>query len=212
MIYRLKDKENFKKFKVVSENRLNSRAYFIPFSSLKGAQESTILNKRYVSDKVKVLNGEWDFKYYRSDKELPAKLDLDAVDFDKIPVPSCWQFLGYEPPFYTNIKYPFYTEPNKITRNKVEGDYEKDINGDTYVTGDKQYNSVGVYRTKFSVEDLAKKYILSFLGVSSNAEVYINGKYVGYSECSHNTQEYAVDSFLQAGCNTIYHKSQKFTF
>ena len=104
MIYRLKDKENFKKFKVISENRLNSRAYFIPFSSLKGAQESTILNKRYVSDKVKVLNGEWDFKYYRSDKELPTKLDLDTVSFDKIPVPSCWQFLGYEPPFYTNIK------------------------------------------------------------------------------------------------------------
>ncbi|MBO5773614.1 MAG: hypothetical protein J6R44_02145 [Clostridia bacterium] len=203
MIYRLKDKENFKKFKVVSENRLNSRAYFIPFSSLKGAQESTILNKRYVSDKVKVLNGEWDFKYYRSDKELPAKLDLDAVSFDKIPVPSCWQFLGYEPPFYTNIKYPFYTEPNKITHNKIEGDYDKDINGDTYAVGNKQYNSIGVYRTKFDVADLTKKYILSFLGVSSNAEVYLNGNYVGYSECSHNTQEYAVDAFLQEGENEL---------
>ena len=69
MIYRLKDKENFKKFKVTSDNRLDSRAYFIPFSSLNKAQSSTLLNKRYTSDKVKVLNGEWDFKYYRCDKE-----------------------------------------------------------------------------------------------------------------------------------------------
>ena len=203
MIYRLKDKENFKKFKVTSDNRLDSRAYFIPFSSLNKAQSSTLLNKRYTSDKVKVLNGEWDFKYYRCDKELPNKFDTESIAFDKIPVPSCWQFLGYEPPYYTNIRYPFYTEPNKITRNKVEGDYESDINGETYAVGTKQYNSVGVYRTKFEISALNKKYILSFLGVSSNAEVYVNGKYVGYSECSHNTQEYAIDAFVKEGENEL---------
>ncbi|MBR2479819.1 MAG: hypothetical protein IKB56_00765 [Clostridia bacterium] len=203
MIYRLKDKENFKKFKVASENRLDSRAYFIPFSSLNKAQGNTILNKRYVSDKVKVLNGEWDFKYYRRDKDIPTKFDTEKEAFDKIPVPSCWQFLGYEPPYYTNIKYPFYTEPNKITRNKVEGDYGKDINGETYKVGENQYNSVGVYRTKFEITDLNKKYILSFLGVASNAEVYVNGSYVGYSECSHNTQEYAIDGFVKLGENEL---------
>ena len=203
MIYRLKDKENFKKFKVMSDNRLDSRAYFIPFSSLNKAKESTLLNKRYVSDKVQVLNGEWDFKYYRCDKDMPAQFDTDIINFDKIPVPSCWQFLGYEPPYYTNINYPFYTEPNKITRNKVEGDYEQDINGETYVVGTKQYNSVGVYRTKFVVKDINKTYILSFLGVSSNAEVYVNGTYVGYSECSHNTQEYSIDNAIKEGENEL---------
>ena len=144
MIYKLKERENFKKFKVFSENRLDSRAYFIPFSSLKSAQSATTLTKRYVSDKVAVLNGEWDFKYYRSDREMPKTFDTDNVEFDTIKVPSCWQFLGYEPPFYTNIRYPFYQEPNKITYNKVEGDYDKDINGTTYKVGEKQYNSVGV--------------------------------------------------------------------
>ncbi len=203
MIYKLKEKENFKKFKVVSDNRLDSRAYFIPFSSPSKAQSCSILNKRYNSDKVKVLNGEWDFKYYVKDKDLPKKFDTDQIQFDRIKVPSCWQFLGYEPPYYTNVRYPFYTEPNKITRNKVEGDYEKDINGETYVVGENLYTSVGVYRTKFSIEELNKKYILSFLGVSSNAEVYVNGSYVGYSECSHNTQEYSVDQFLKEGENEL---------
>ena len=203
MIYRLKDKGNFKKFKVTSDNRLNARAYFIPFSGLKKAQEGTILNKRYVSDKVKVLNGEWDFKYYRCDRDIPTKFDTENVSFDKIPVPSCWQFLGYEPPYYTNIKYPFLTEPSRVSRNQVEGDYGDDINGEKYAVGTKQCNSVGVYRTKFEVKDLNKKYILSFLGVSSNAEVYVNGNYVGYSECSHNTQEYAIENFVKDGENEL---------
>ncbi len=203
MIYKLKEKENFKKFAVMQDNRLPSRAYFIPFSNMKKAREATLLNKRYVSDKVVVLNGTWDFCYYRCDKDLPQTFDTEKVTFDAIPVPSCWQFLGYEPPFYTNIRYPFYQEPNKITYNKVEGDYEKDINGITYKVGESQMNSVGVYRTKFNVQSLNKAYILSFLGVSSCAEVYVNGKYVGYSECSHNTQEYAIDSFVQEGENEL---------
>ncbi len=203
MIYKLKEKENFRKFQVTSDNRLASRAYFIPFSNMKKAQSATIMNKRYTSDKVQVLNGTWDFRYYRSDKEMPSSIDTAKMKFDSIPVPSCWQFLGYEPPFYTNIRYPFYQEPNKITYNKVEGDYGKDINGITYETGDTQSNSVGVYRTTFKVSNLNKRYILSFLGVSSCAEVYVNGKYVGYSECSHNTQEYGVDAFIQEGENEL---------
>ena len=203
MIYRIKDKANYKNFKVFKDNRLDSRAYFIPFPNEKKAAAASLLNKRYESEKVKVLNGEWDFIYYPNNKAVPEVLDTESVKFDKVKVPSCWQFTGYEPPFYTNIKYPYLCTPPRPSVNQLEGIYAGAVDGETYKVGSKQFNSVGVYRTFFAVNDLGKRYILSFLGVASNAEIYVNGNYVGYSECSHNTAEYYVDEYLRLGENEL---------
>ncbi len=203
MIYRIKDKANYKNFKVFKDNRLEHRAYFIPFPNEKEAAAAGLLDKRYSSEKVIVLNGEWDFVYYRNNKEVPAVFDTEAVSFDKVKVPSCWQFTGYEPPFYTNIKYPYLCTPPKPPINTAEGIYKGAIDGETYKVGDKQYNSVGVYRRFFTIKDLGKRYILSFLGVASNAEIYVNGNYVGYSECSHNTAEFYLDEHLRLGENEL---------
>ena len=41
-------------------------------------------------------------------------LDSDAVAFDKLDVPSCWQFRGYDHPFYVNIRYRFPYKPPVI--------------------------------------------------------------------------------------------------
>lgn len=221
MIYKLKERSNFKNFKVFRDKKLEPRAYFIPFSTEKAALSAKPTEKRYVSDKVRVLNGEWDFIYYVNDKAMPAVIDTDHATFDKVPVPSCWQFTGYEPPFYTNIGYPYLTTPPKPSVNKVEGVYKGAIDGETYVVGDKQYNSVGVYRTKFEVTDMQKSYIVSFLGVSSNIELYLNGQYVGYSEGSHNTAEFLLDDCILEGenemvcvvhkwCNGSYMEDQDF--
>ncbi len=221
MIYKLKEKSNFKNFKVFRENKLEPRAYFIPFSSEKDALRAKPTEKRYVSDKVRILNGEWDFIYYVNDKAMPAVIDTDNIPFDKVKVPSCWQFTGYEPPFYTNIGYPYLTTPPKVSVNKIEGVYQGAVDGETYVVGDKQYNSVGVYRTKFDVSDTNKTYIVSFLGVASNLELYVNGQYVGYSEGSHNTAEFLLDKYLLDGenemvcvvhkwCNGSYMEDQDF--
>ena len=77
------------------------------------------------------------------------------------------------------------------------------VDGETYAVGDAQYNSIGVYRTFINVDDLTKRYILSFLGVAGALEVYLNGSYVGYSEGSHNTAEFAIDSLLREGDNEL---------
>ncbi len=70
-----------------SENRLNSRSFYIP----EGVSE------------YKLLNGEWNFAYFDRDIDVPEKIDR----WDKIPVPSCWQLEGYDNPNYANINYPF---------------------------------------------------------------------------------------------------------
>ena len=41
-------------------------------------------------------------------------MDSDAVVFDKLDVPSCWQFRGYDRPFYVNIRYRFPCKPPVI--------------------------------------------------------------------------------------------------
>lgn len=202
MIYSL-NKKNYLHFKTFRDNKLPGRAYFIPFPSEEKAAAASTPEKRYASEKVLCLNGQWDFKYYQKASDIPAPFDTDAVSFDKLPVPSCWQMHGYEPPFYTNVKYPFLVEPVKITNNIVEGVYDYDINGDTYATGKKQYNSAGIYRRFLTISDRGKKYIISFLGVCSSCEVYINGAYVGYSEGSHNTAEFDIDGFIKQGENEL---------
>lgn len=202
MLYQINQK-NYSTFKVFRDNKLPPRGYFIPFSSVKKAADAKLINRRYVSDRVVCLNGEWDFAYFPKFSDMPKKFDTDKIVFDKLEVPSCWQFKGYEPPFYTNVKFPFPVVPPRIPTRKAAGKYGEDINGEKYVCGKKQYNSVGVYRTFFNVTDLGKTRILSLLGVASCAEVYINGKYVGYSEGAHNTAEFDIGKYLISDSNEL---------
>lgn len=202
MLYNIK-RNNYRNVNIINDNRLKARAYFIPFSNEAKARSATILNRRYVSDLVSCLNGEWDFIYYAKIDDVPRNFDTDKVKFDKIPVPSCWQFTGYEPPFYTNVNYPFAPQPPRVPVANSEGVYSEDINGISYKVGKKQYNSVGVYRKFFDVTSKTSNYIISFLGVASSVEVYCNGRYVGYGEGSHNTAEFDISSMIVEGNNEL---------
>ena len=66
-----------------------------------------------------------------------------------------------------------------------------------------EFNSVGVYRTFFDCEDLSKRRIISFLGVCSCLHLYLNGRFVGYSEESHNTAEFDLSGFCIEGRNEL---------
>jgi len=59
---------------------------------------------------TQTLNGTWDFKLYKIDNDIPKefyKKSYDKSDWDKIPVPSNWQFHTEDFPVYTNIIYPY---------------------------------------------------------------------------------------------------------
>ena len=106
MKYRL-NTTNYHDFATFAVNKLPARSYFIPYPGRAAADAVAPKQKRYASPKVQCLNGEWDFKFYPRPAELPVELDTDAVHFDKLDVPSCWQFRGYDKPFYVNIRYQF---------------------------------------------------------------------------------------------------------
>lgn len=111
---------NYHDFATFAVNKLLARSYFIPYPGRAAADAVAPKQKRYASPKVQCLNGEWDFKFYPRPAELPVELDTDAVHFDKLDVPSCWQFRGYDKPFYVNIRYQFPYKPPVIpTTGKV---------------------------------------------------------------------------------------------
>lgn len=122
------------------------------------------------------LNGEWRFKYFENGDKAG-----EIEEWDNITVPSCWQLKGYEKPNYTNINYPFPCDPP----------YVPDI------------NPVGVYERSFQLTDGSLDTYLVFEGVSSVAEVYINGKYVGFTEGSRLMAEFDITEFVSSGTNTV---------
>lgn len=144
-----------------SENRMPARSYYIPG----GVSE-------YES-----LNGEWRFAYFDRDIDVPEKI----VKWDTIPVPSCWQLLGYENPNYTNINYPFPCDP-------------------PYVPDD---NPCGVYEREFEIGKKWGQIYFVFEGVSSCAFLAINGKYVGYTQGSHIQAEFDITDFVCEGTNVV---------
>lgn len=207
MKYQL-DHSNYQTFAIYERNKLPPRSYFIPYPDRAAADRVGPLDKRYASPKVLCLNGSWDFQFYPRPGEMPDVLDTDQIPFDTIDVPSCWQFRGYDRPFYVNIRYQFPYDPPKIPTTEKVGRVFSWTGVDQglalrWKDPGEEYNFVGVYRRFLDIEDPEKRYVISFLGVASCMDLYLNGGFVGYSEGSHNTAEFDLTGKLRAGENEL---------
>lgn len=168
-------------FSVYEMNKLRPRSYFIPNKSRADFDSVTTLTERYNSSMVNVLSGEWDFKYYEKISRLPANFDTEKASMDTVKVPSTWQRTGYEQPCYLNTRYEF-----PMTLPNVPSEM-----------------SAGVYVKKFNVLPDAQNPIITFLGVCSSLTLYVNGQFVGYSEGSHNSAEFALRGLVHEGENEL---------
>ncbi|MBP3697754.1 MAG: hypothetical protein J6J45_09465 [Clostridia bacterium] len=168
-------------FNVYEENKLPARSWFVPFSCEEALQKTDYKNERYLSDRVIMLSGEWDFKYYAKLSDVPEELNTDKTKFDKLSVPSTWQRTGYDQIAYINTRYPFPKKPPHIPQDVA----------------------VGIYRKSVEISANSDRRIISFLGVAGALALYVNGKYVGYSEGSHNTAEFDITPFVSSGINEI---------
>lgn len=137
----------------------------------------------YIPNGFTLLNGEWDFKYYERD------FDESRIEksWDKIEVPSCWQLKGYDNPNYANAAYPFPYDPPFVPTE----------------------NPMGVYRRTFTVNDNSNKTYIVFEGASSCMELYINDRYVGYTQGSHLQAEFDISDVVVSGENTVVAKVRK---
>ena len=130
-----------------------------------------------------MLTGTWNFAFFQRDIDVPDVIEA----WDTIPVPSCWQLQGYENPNYSNINYPYPCDP-------------------PYVPDD---NPCGVYQRQFELENISGKTYFVFEGVSSCAYLYINGRYVGFTQGSHLLAEFDITNYVNQGINTVQVKVLK---
>ena len=124
-----------------------------------------------------LLNGEFDFCYYKDGDRVDVK---SVPCTDKVKVPSTWQNTGYEEPNYSNADYPYPVDPPYVPMENPVGIYEKEI------------EVVGVGRTYLILE-----------GVSSMAEIYVGGSFVGFTQGSHLQAEFDITEFVTVGKNTL---------
>lgn len=163
----------------LEKGREKAHAYFIPFVSEDGA----LKGKREKSEAFRLLNGVWDFRYFKAWYEVPEKI----TRWDKVAVPSNWQMTGYEEPCYTNVNYPHPVDP-------------------PYVPDE---NPCGVYRTFFDWKETEKEAYLVLEGVNSCFYLYVNGQEIGYSQVSHATSEFCLTPYLHLGSNELVVKVLK---
>lgn len=202
------NQDNYHTFERLAVNRLAPRSYFIPYPDREQAQKVSLRQKRYASSKVTCLSGQWDFHFYARPAQMPDVLDTQEVDWEKISVPGCWQFQGYDRPFYVNTRYQFPFQPPRIPTVGKVGPVFAWIGADQGTVPRRkdpgeEYNFVGMYRHFFRVDDPRKRHEISFLGVASCVDLYVNGCFVGYSEGSHNMAEFDVTDYLCQGENEL---------
>lgn len=202
------NKENYHQFDIMEINKLAARSYFIPFPTKEAADKAEPKTKRDSSSKVRCLSGVWDFKFYARPDMVPDMLDTKDTVFEQIDVPSCWQFRGYDKPFYVNTRYQFPFHPPQIPKEEPVGKTFCWLGADFGVRPrwkkpKEEYNFVGIYRKKVEINQKKNGYILNFLGVASCVDVYVNGRFAGYSEGAHNMAEFDVGQWIVEGENEI---------
>lgn len=144
--------------------------------------------ERATSPWFRSLNGQWKFHWVPVPAERPVGFEADDFDisgWDTIEVPSSVEVQGYGIPIYTNVKYPFKpVDPPNIPHDD---------------------NPVSSYRRDFQVPDDwdGREVFLTFDGVSSFFNVWLNGQNLGLSKDSRTPAEFRIIEHLRPGDNTL---------
>ena len=168
-------------------NRLPVRADFFAYESAEKAEtQDPAQSERYLS-----LNGTWRFRWSRHLSQRPTDfftLGYDDSAWNEIQVPSCQELAGYGNPFYRNIGYVW---------------MEQFENNPPIVP--EQNNHVGSYRRRFTLPAAWKgqDVFLCVGSATSNVQVWVNGKAVGYSEDSKTQAHFDITRYVHAGENLV---------
>jgi beta-galactosidase len=174
-------------------NKIAAHSTYIPYSSVEQAMRDIPSESPYYLN----LNGVWKFNWVKHPDLRPVNFFKEAFDvsyWDDLFVPSSWQMKGYGIPIYTNITFPHAEKPPFIME-PVPVEYTKN-----------DYpNPVGSYKRDFMLPEEwdGRQIFLHFAGVESAMYVWMNGKFVGYSEDSRLPAEFDVTNFVRKGKNTL---------
>ncbi len=137
------------------------------------------------------LNGTWQFDWVENADQRPTdfyRTDYNDASWDTMEVPAMWELNGYGDPIYVNVGYAW--------RNNFRNDPPN---------VPVEQNHVGSYRRTVNIPaDWSGREIFLNIGAAvSNVYVWVNGKFVGYSEDSHLGASFDITKFVKTGENLI---------
>ena len=169
------------------QNREPRRANFFAFENLEKAQS---FDKKKSANYLS-MEGMWKFNFVKDHNKRPANffaLKYDDSQWKDFPVPGLFELNGYGDATYKNIGYAWAIQfdPNPP--------YISELN-----------NYTGSYRRTFELpKDWKGKDVYFHVGsATSNLTLWVNGKYVGYSEDSKVAAEFNISKYLKPGKNLI---------
>ena len=171
---------------VNQQNRLARHAHFFGFENAEKAKGDKKQSDRYLS-----MEGKWKFNFVKNHQDAPQgfyALKYDDSKWTDFPVPGLFEMEGYGDKIYKNMGYAW------CTTFKNDPPYIGETN-----------NYTGSYRRTFDLPANWKgQEVYFYVGsATSNLSVWVNGKYVGYSEDSKVAAEFNITKYLKPGKNLI---------
>ena len=167
-------------------NREPRRAHFFAFENIDKARGDKAASARYLS-----MEGTWKFCFVKDHQNAPKdfySLKYDDSKWVDFPVPGLFEINGYGDKTYKNMGYAWCTT------------FE---NNPPYIGETNNYT--GSYRRTFDLPaDWKGQEVFFHVGsATSNLTVWVNGRYVGYSEDAKVAAEFNITKYLKPGRNLI---------
>jgi len=164
-------------------NRLPMHTHFFAYENQMRADRGEMEE----SSNFMTLNGTWKFHWVNDADHRPTdfyQVGYNDRGWGKMPVPGVWELNGYGDPLYVNIGYAWM---NQFKSNPPEIPVKN--------------NHVGSYRKTIVVPASwnGKQIIAHFGSVTSNIYLWVNGRFVGYSEDSKLECEFDLTPYVKAG-------------
>jgi len=180
--------QTFTEWKDPLVNQINREPMKAAFAAFPG---DVVLDENGQNPDILSLNGPWNFHFVRNQNERPTdfyKKEFDDSAWKKLKVPGNWELNGYGEPIYVNMQYT----------------WDAQMKPNPPVVPEKE-NFVGSYRRKIQLPaDWDQKDVfIQFGAVNSCFYLWVNGKFVGYSEDSKLPASFNITQYLQKGENLI---------
>ena len=182
--------QSFNEWKDPEVNSVNRSAMHTNYFAFASADEAKAGIKEN-STNFMTLNGLWKFNWVRHADARPTdfyQTNFNDKGWDDLQVPGVWELNGYGDPIYVNVGYAWRSQfknnpPLVPTENNHVGSYRKEI--------------------ILPADWKGKEIFAHFGSVTSNMYLWVNGRYVGYSEDSKLEAEFNLTNYLKPGKNVI---------
>ncbi len=169
------------------QNREARHANFFAFES----EDAARAGEKGASSRYLSMEGMWRFNFVKNHQDAPANFwrsDFDDSKWENFPVPGLFELNGHGDRIYKNVGYAWCTtfESNPPYIGETE-------------------NYTGSYRREFTLPSSwnGQQVIFHVGSATSNLKIWVNGKYVGYSEDSKIAAEFDITKYLKKGKNLI---------